>query len=186
MTWTRDTYQLPEDHRWRAAPGRKIVVLNGGAVMFECPAGWSVTPGTPQTDIRDGATPELSTCTLAVSCLQLPPADWTALPLSRLLRETIDAADEDRIAEGPVVDAGRDDLELVWTELRVVDPCEHREARSRMALARGRGVQCLMTLAFWPEDAVRWGPVWNGALASLRLGVRIDDPLLGPEAADEG
>jgi len=182
MTWTRDTYQLPEDHRWRAPPGHKIIVLNRGAVIVECPASWRVTPGTPQTDIRDGPTPALSSCTLAVSCLQLPSADWGGLPLSQLLRETIDAADEDRIAEGPVIGAGRGGLELVWTELCVVDPGEHREARSRMALARGHGVQCLMTFAFWPEDAERWGPVWDHALRSLRLGVRLDDPLRGPEA----
>jgi hypothetical protein len=111
----------------------------------------------------------------------LPPVDWKALPLLLLLREAIDAADEDRIAEGPVMDGGRNDLELVWTELRVVDPGEHREARSRIALARGRGVQCLMTFAFWPEDGARWGPVWNRALASLRLGARIADSLRGPE-----
>jgi hypothetical protein len=38
-----------------------------------------------------------------------------------------------------------------------------------------------MTFAFWPEDGARWGPVWNRALASLRLGARIADSLRGPE-----
>jgi hypothetical protein len=179
MGWTREVYELPKDHGWVAAPGHKILVLDRGAVLLEYPDSWFVELGTQQTDIRDGPTAEASTCVLAVSHLRLPPVDWSGLPLSRLLLEAVEGDDQDRIDIGPVTATRREGLELAWTEMRVVDPGEHREARSRMCLARGNGLQCLITFAFWPEDAARWGPVWDHVLRSLRLGARVEDPTRG-------
>jgi len=80
---------------------------------------------------------------------------------------------------GPPIESERDDLELVWTELRVVDPGERRESRSRLCLARGRGLQCLFTFDLWPEDAERLTPVWEGVLRSLRLDLKLEDPARG-------
>lgn len=107
---------------------------------------------------------------LAVSHLRLPPGDWSALPLTRLLLDTVEGDDRDRIAFGPVHEITRQALTLTWAELRVVDPEEHRECRSRMCLARGNGVQCLITFAFWPEDegALRPGVGWRVRLTQAR------------------
>ncbi len=179
MEWTREVYRLPELHGWTAKPGHTILVLDRGAVVLEFPADWFVEPGPSQVDIRDAATAEAGSCLLAVSVLRLPPVDWTAVPLRTLLLEAVAGDDRDRIAAGPVREAGRDELALAWTELRVVDPGEHRECRSRMCLARGNGVQCLVTFDFWPEDEARCSPIWDGVLESLRLGVRVEDPTRG-------
>ena len=183
MEWTREVYQLPERHGWAAAPGHKILVVDRGAVVLEFPADWIMEPSSSQINIRDGATAEEGTCLLAVSCLRLPPGDWSGLPLSRLLLEAIEGDDRDRIAMGPVHEATRDSLTLAWAELCVVDPSEHRECRSRMCLARGNGVQALITFDFWPEDEARLHPVWDGVLGSLRLGVPVEDPTKGERIA---
>lgn len=179
MEWTREVYQLPARHGWKAASGHKILVLDRGALVLEFPAEWVMEPGPSQVNLRDGATAEDSTCLLAVSFLRLPPVDWRELPLARLLLEAVEGDDRDRIATGPAHETKHHDLEIAWTELRVVDPGELRECRSRTCLARGNNIQCLITFDFWPEDEARLSPVWNEVLASLRLGVPVEDPASG-------
>ena len=179
MGWTREVYQLPEGHGWTATPGHKILVLDAGAVVLEFPADWVLEPASGQVNVRDAATPDDSTCVLAVSCLRIPPIDWSGLPLPTLLLESLEGDDRDRIGIGPVRETLLEGLTLAWTELRVVDPGEHRECRSRMCLARSDRVQCLITFDFWPEDEARLTPVWDHVLGSLRLGVRVDDPERG-------
>lgn len=179
MGWTREVYQLPEHHGWTASPGHKILVLDRGAVLLEFPVDWIVEPGPSQTQLRDEPSAEESSCVLAVSCMRLPPVDWSELPLPRQLIEAIEGDDRDRIATGPLREATRDGLTMAWTELRVVDPGEHRESRSRMCLARGSTLQCLITLDFWPEDEARLDPVWDRVLSSLRLNARLEDPTRG-------
>ncbi|PYP48834.1 MAG: hypothetical protein DMD45_16950 [Gemmatimonadetes bacterium] len=179
MGWTREVYQLPEDHGWTATPGHKILVLDAGAVVLEFPADWVTEPASGQVNVRDGATADDSSCVLAVSCLRIPSVDWSGLPLSKLLLDAIEGDDRDRIAIGPVRETRQESLTLAWTEVRVVDPAEHRECRSRICLARGDRVQCLITFEFWPEDEARFTSVWDHVLGSLRLGVRVDDPARG-------
>jgi len=181
MEWTKEVYQLPERHGWSARPGHKILVLDRGAVLLEYPAAWNVELGSSHISMRDGPTAEASQCAVGVSCLRLPPVDWGGLRLPELLLGAADGDERDHIATGPVHQTARDGLELAWTELRVVDPAEHRECRSRMCLARGHGVQCLITFDFWPEDADRFTAIWDDLLASVRLGVRVDDPTRGPQ-----
>ena len=179
MGWTKEVYLLPEDHGWSARPGHEIVVLDAGAVVLEFPEGWFVGPGAGHIEIRDGANLEASTCVLAVSYLRLPDRDWSDLPLSHLLGVAAEGDDRERIATSPRVEAARDGVELAWAELRVVDPGERRESRSRVCIARSRRMQCLITFDFWPEDAERHEPVWGAVLSSLELGVEVADPTLG-------
>src|SRR6266545_3661796 len=160
MEAAREVYELPENHRWTARAGHKILVLDRGAVVLEFPRDWFVQPGREQTDIRDRATAGESTCVLAVSYLRLPPVDWSGLPLGELLLPAVQGDGREHIASGPTI-AGR------------------REARCRICLARGRGVQCLLSLDFWPEDETRLHAVWENVLDSLRLGVPVDDPTRG-------
>ena len=179
MEVAREVYELPENHSWTARPGHKVLVLDRGAVVLEFPRDWFVQPGREQTDIRDRATAGESTCVLAVSYLRLPPVDWSGLPLGELLLPAVQGDGREHIASGPTIAGRRGDLEIAWTELRVVDARERREARCRICLARGRGVQCLLSLDFWPEDETRLHAVWENVLDSLRLGVPVDDPIRG-------
>src|SRR2546430_261218 len=156
------------------APGFHPSIRAGCRCQHRCSTPpWATTwTGTP-------APPDDSTCQLAVSCLRIPSVDWSGLPLSTLLLDSIEGDDRDRIAIGPVRETCPGGLTLAWTELRVVEPGEHRECRSRMCLARGDRVQCLITFDFWPEDEARLAPIWDHVLNSLGLGVRTNDPARG-------
>ena len=178
MKWTKETYRLREGHGWTAKPGHLILALDRGAVVLEFPEGWFMEPSAGQIDIRDAATRADSTCVLAVSCLVLP-VEGAELPLATLVIEAAQADDRDRIAIGPMHETVRDGLTIAWTELRVVDPGEHRESRWRICLARRDRHQCLITLDYWPEDEARLSAIWDEVLGSLRLGVEVDDPTRG-------
>ena len=78
-----------------------------------------------------------------------------------------------------LVHAKREGVELGWSEFRFVDPIEHREAFTRLCIARGSNIQALITMDYWPEDAARFRPVWEEALRSLQLGKYIQDPTTG-------
>src|SRR5207253_10971208 len=117
MGWIREVYELPEDHGWTATPGHKILVLDAGAVVVEFPADWVAEPAAGHGNVRDGATPEVSTCQLAVSCLRIPSVDWSGLPLSRLLLDSIEGVERDRIAICPVREFSPVGLRRVWPVL---------------------------------------------------------------------
>ena len=129
--------------------------------------------------IRDHPSPD-DNCVLAVSRMRLPPAaDQVAL------RELIVASTQDDKREvlerGDVINVPREDgVELACSEIRHLDRTEKREAFSRIAIARGAGVYCLMTFDFWVDDAAKYVPVWDEALRSLTLGIYVDDPTVGP------
>ena len=183
MGWTREVYQLPDEHGWTATPGHQILVLDHGAVLLEFPTDWIMEPAPTQVNLRDRATAEESSCVLAVSCLRLPPVDWSGLPLPQLLLDVIEGDHRNRMATAPVSVMMRDGLTLAWAEVREVDPGEHRECCSRICLARGDRVQCLFTFDFWSEDEARLNPVWGHVLDSLRVGARVDDPTRGKRIA---
>ena len=175
----REVYELPEAHGWSARPGNKILVLDRGAVVLEFPRDWFVQPGAEQTEIRDRAPPADSTCVLAISYLRLPAADWRGLPVRELLLGAVRDEGREYIGHSQTIEARHGNLDLAWTELRVIDARERREARSRFCLARGDGIQCLMSLDFWPEDEARLDTVWENVLDSLRLNAIVDDPTKG-------
>ncbi len=177
-SWRQSVQRLPPGHRWTARPGHRIFVADRGAVLFEFPGAWVVTPGPDRVEILDRAPPN-DRCRLAISYLRLPEADWSGLPLSRLLVDVMTEIEEEVIDRGPVIELARVDLELAWTELRFVDPEERRQARSRLCLGRGSYIQSLITLDFWPEDEARVTPVWEAVLESLQLGVLLHG-LSGP------
>jgi hypothetical protein len=175
----REVYELPDDHRWTARPGYQILVLDRGAVVLEFPRDWFVQPGAEQTDIRDRASPDNSTCVLAVSYLRLPAADWSGLPLRELLLPAAQGEEREHIGGGAVIEARHGNLDIAWTELRVVDARERREALCRFCLARSDGVQCVISFDFWPEDEARLHTVWENVLDSLRLNASVEDPTRG-------
>ena len=183
--------KLPEGHGWRCQPGHKIFVADRGAVRFDYPESWVITPSETSIKFHNKKPPD-DDCVLEVTVFQLSPQiDWSALPLASLLRQAT-AGEDGPAPDGPVVEDIRDDLELVWTEQRSMDPELDREAVHRTCLARTRNtravssqgvvysvrpdVQALMTLAFWPEDQSWVDPAWQEVLRSLQLGIMVRDP----------
>jgi hypothetical protein len=178
--WRKETLKLKNKHGWEAKPGYKIFVADRGALRFDIPQDWILDLGTSSFKFYDQQPPN-DDCTLEVSLIRLPPIDWSELPLSRLLQQSV--TDEDgrgKIGEADMRAVNRPDLEMVWAETTFIDPSQHRKAHSRICLARGSNLQVLITLVFWADDASRLSIVWDEILHSLRLGVFVQDPTRGP------
>ena len=71
------------------------------------------------------------------------------------------------------------DLEIAWLEQRYIDAEYKRDARFRVALARGP-VLCLISMNYWSNRAARLDGVWDEVLRTLVIGMRIEDPTAGP------
>jgi hypothetical protein len=177
--WEREVQTLKENHGWKAKPGYKIFVADHGAIRFDLPKEWVVVPGADSIEFYDRQPPD-DNCRLQVSLIRHTPVDWSGLPLSSLIREVVKNGPRDAPSAGEVHALSRLDLELVWTELPFVDPSEHRDACSRVCLARVPSVHAVITLDFWKDDAGRLDPVWSEVLSTLELGLSIKDPTRGP------
>ncbi len=176
--WEKRVLKLKPEHSWTAPPGYNVFVADRGAVRFNCPQGWVVVPASDSIELYDQPPPD-DNCRLAVSYLRLPAIDWSGLPMAKLVMTAIEGDTRPVLSRGAIVHARRDDLELAWIEIRFVDPQEHREAWSRLAIARGSNLQALITFDFWAEDAGRLEPVWSEVMRSVKLGWYVDDPTLG-------
>jgi hypothetical protein len=177
--WEKRRLRLKKDHQWKAAPGSKIFVADRGAVRFDIPDTWVVVPAANATIKFHDRPPPRDNCTLQLSVFHLPPRDWNDLPLSMMIEQIVDYEQEGLIERGQVVEILRHDLDIAWIETRYIDPSEHREARSRICLARGSNIQPLMTLAYWADDASWVVPIFDEMLRTLRLGEYINDPTRG-------
>lgn len=56
--WKSRVVDLPDDHGWSAKPGNSIFVANRGAVHFEYPSGWVITPDGDSICLHDAAAPD--------------------------------------------------------------------------------------------------------------------------------
>lgn len=180
--WTTETLRLPKSHGWKARPGHKILVLGRGAVRLDYPAHWiTVLPEAPDeisVKLHDRQPPD-DNWRLEVSYLTLNPGiDFSGLPVSKLLRETV-LKDDHRAPfwRSDVTEVKRPDgIEYAWAEIAFVDTNEHRVACSRACLARGYGVQPLITLDYWESDAGTIIPTWEEIMRTLQLGQYVSDP----------
>jgi hypothetical protein len=176
--WDKRTLKLPQKHGWHAKPGYKIFVADRGAVRFDFPEDWLVIPDEDSIKFHDKQPPD-DDCTLAVSVMRLPPADWSRVKLSMLVGKIIEDDPRGVTRRGEIVDVHRADLDLAWVEVQFIDPNEKRPARSRTCLARAQNIQPLITFDFWEVDAPKLGKVWDEIIRSLRVAEPILDPTLG-------
>jgi hypothetical protein len=177
--WEKRTIKLNDKHSWKAPPGYNLFVADRGAVRFNYPHGWAVVPADDCIQFCDKQPPH-DNCRLAVSYLQLPPVDLSGLPLAKLLPTAMQSSKNREVFfRGEPVSLPREDVEILWAELRFVDMIEQREAFSRIAMARGANLQALITFDYWVELAVRCQPIWDEVMRSVQLGRYIDDPAQG-------
>jgi hypothetical protein len=177
--WRKATYRLKRDHVWEAKPGYKIFVADAGAVRFDIPQDWIVTPGPDSIRFNDKPPPD-DDCLLQMSLMRLnPEIDWSGLPLREMFEAAASGDERGTMPLGEPNVVRRQDLELIWREFTFTDPNEQREARSRACLARAGTLLPFITFDFWPEHAQRFDPVWNEILRSLRLGQYVKDPRRG-------
>jgi hypothetical protein len=176
--------QLGPNHKWKAKPGCRILVLNRGAVRFEFPKDWMVCGASRYVCLIDRLPPDDS-CSLMVSCRQIP-FRATILYLPGLLQEI--TSDEARRAtrRGHVVRLFRPPLEAAWLETRFIQDEHGTEACTRVCLARANCTQAIFVLDFWPEDEMRIYPVWKTLLETLTIGDYLEDPATGRRREKRG
>ena len=145
--WQKRAIKLPQNHGWRAKHGNKIFVANRGAVQFEYPASWIVSPHEGgSVRFFDKEEPD-DNIRLEVSVIHVPPIDWSDLLLTDLIEDAALSKDSRGLTNrGPFREAKRRDLELGWLEVDFIDPNEDRKAHSRICLARGPGVYSFITI----------------------------------------
>lgn len=173
--WQQQSLELAADHGYRARPGSKVFVIDRGAVRFDLPGEWNVTPKEGSCVLQ---TPE-ENCQIEITHFVTPPVDWSDLPLAQLL-QGMDEAGGCRMADKPIVGVRHTDVEIAWSEYTYIDPSENREAVGYTAVARGKTVHVVISFAYWPECREQFHPVWEEILNTLQLGQYFADPRVGP------
>jgi hypothetical protein len=176
----KQTFRLKERHGWKTKPGNVICVIDRGAIRFDYPKDWDFTVEEGQVNIRDRPKPD-DDCILSVSRMYLPVELADQVPLRELVDQALTEEDGEIVERKPAADIPRQDgIELAYAETRYIQSKEKRQAYSRVAVARGSGVYCLITFSFWADHLAKFDPVWNEALRSLTLGLYTTDPTVGP------
>jgi hypothetical protein len=178
--WTKHEKKLKKDHGWRAKAGYNVFVADRGALRFDYPASWLVTPTEDAIEFRDRPEPDDRSVLKASVHYLNPDLDWRHVPIAKMVAEL--EADDPRglYGQSPTHHETRGDLRIAWVENRFVDPNEKREAYARTAIAIRGFIWALLTMVMWPEDYEEMDIVWREALRTLQLGVPIADPTQGP------
>lgn len=169
--------KLKRNHTWKSEPGYSICVIDRGVVRFDYPTSWIVQPGDGAVHLHD-QTPSVESCDLGVSIFRPPGLQLMDLTLVDLLLNSL-GSDRKPYQQSEIRHATRVDLEIAWLEQRYVDAEYKRDARFRVALARGP-VLCLISMNYWANRAAGLEPVWDHVLNTLVCGVRVEDPTAGP------
>ena len=169
--------KLKPNHKWKSKPGYSICVIDRGAVRFDYPSDWVVKPDEGSLHLHDQE-PCVESCDLGVSIFRVPMAAVRDLNMDDMLRGTL-AGEREPYEQSETRRIVRGGLEIVWLEQRYVDKEYGRDARFRVALARETAV-CLISMNYWSAQAERLEPVWDEVLASLVMGLPVNDPTMGP------
>ena len=170
--------KLKRNHSWKSSPGYSICVLDRGLVRFDYPTGWTVEGKEGAVYLHDLAD-SIECCDLGVSIFRVPEKEAAALPLDEMLLGSLDA-DREPYRQSEIRRWPRQDLEIVWMEEQYLETSQQRDARFRVALARGP-VLCLVSMNYWSNRADKLEPVWDHVLNTLQLSSEtISDPTRGP------
>jgi hypothetical protein len=172
-----EKFKLKDNHTWKSKPGYSICVIDRGLVRFDCPSDWIVEPDEGAVHLHDQP-PSVESCDLGVSIFRMPAEFVRELSLDETLRETL-GSERKVYKQSEIHHIERGDLEIAWLEQRYVDAEHKRDARFRVALARGP-VLCLISMNYWSKRAASLEGVWDEVLRTLVLGMQIDDPTKGP------
>ncbi len=170
--------KLKRNHSWKSKPGYSICVLDRGLVRFDYPSSWTVEGKEGAVYLHDRAD-SIESCDLGVSIFRVPPEAAAALSMEELLLGSLEA-ERAPYHQSEIWRSTREDLEIVWMEEQYVETSQNRDARFRVALARGP-VICLVSLNYWTSRAEKLEPVWDHVLNTLQLSSEtISDPTRGP------
>jgi hypothetical protein len=168
--------RLKDNHTWKARPGYSICVIDRGVARFDYPSDWTVKPGDGAVHLHDGQ-PSVESADLGVSIFRVPREIVADVVLDEMLLDSLD--DEEVYERSEVRRVDRPDIDIVWVEQRYVDEDFSRDARRRIGLARGLAI-CLITMNYWTDRAEAIEEVWDEVLRTFVIGIRVDDPTVGP------
>jgi hypothetical protein len=174
---SEEKLRLKDNHTWKSRPGYSICVLDRGVVRFDYPSHWIVDADEGAVHLHDRK-PSVESCDLGVSIFRLPPEVIADLSLDEMLESSL-GQDRKPYEQTEVRRIERGDLEIIWLEQRYTDADYKRDARFRVALARGTAI-CLITLNYWSSRAATLERVWDEVLRTLVMGVPVEDPTAGP------
>jgi len=172
-----EKYKLKSNHTWKSKPGYSICVLDRGLVRFDYPSNWKV-------EMQDGAVflhdrePSIESCDLGVSLFRIPAEEIADASMDEMLLNSL-GTERKPYQQSEIRHTQKGDVEIAWLEQRYVDEGQKRDARFRVALARGP-VLCLISLNYWSDRASGLERVWDEVLRSLVLGMEVSDPTAGP------
>ncbi len=169
--------KLKRNHTWKSRPGHSICVIDRGAVRFDYPSHWIVEPAEGAVHLHDRP-PSVESCDLGVSIFPVPHQFVQSLSLEDTLRDTL-GKEREPYQQSEFFHIARGDLEIAWLEQRYVEAQYRRDARFRVALARGPAL-CLISMNYWSDRAAELEPVWDEVLRTLVLGMSVEDPAAGP------
>ena len=163
--------ELKDNHTWRSKPGYSICVIDRGLLRFDYPSHWIAEPEEGAVHLYNRP-PAVENCDLGVSIFRV--LDSGGRP--RVVSYDAGLGGERKpYQQSEVHHVTRGDLEIAWLEQRYVDAEYKRDARFRVALARGP-VLCLISMNYRSDSAAELEPVWDEVLRTLVTGVRVEDP----------
>lgn len=168
---------LKANHSWKCKPGNSICVIDRGTVRFEYPSHWIVEPGDGALHLYDRP-PSVESCDLGVSTFPVPREAIRDLPLDDTLRASLES-EWVPYHQSEIHHLENADVDIAWLEQQYVDAEHNRDARLRVAVARG-SVLCLITMNYWSDRASELEQVWDEVLRTMVFGVMIADPTAGP------
>ncbi len=172
-----EKFKLKDNHTWKSKPGYSICVLDRGLVRFDYPSTWTL-------EIQEGAVmlhdrePSIESCDLGVSLFPIPAEMIADLSMDEMLLSSLHK-ERETYQQSEVRHLQRGDIEIVWLEQRYVDTGQKRDARLRVAIARGP-VVCLISMNYWSNRAAGLERVWDEVLRTLAMGMQVADPTAGP------
>jgi len=169
--------RLKDNHTWKSKPGYSICVIDRGLVRFDYPSSWIVEPGEGAVHLHDEA-PSVESCDLGVSIFHVPLELVRDLSLDDTLRDTL-GSEREPYEQSEMRHITRGDLEISWLEQRYIESEYKRDARFRVALARG-SILCLISMNYWASRAAGLERAWDEVLRTLVIGMRVEDPTAGP------
>ena len=190
------SFDLPENHGWKAKPGNRIFVADRGAMRFEVPNTWILEmpkdlrsfqfydrKPIADADIRiDARVMYLAASHPSVDWAEVRP--WNEPPIAEWLAKNIanDPRGPTRITEPLTIRLN--ETTTTWAEMDFIDPIEQRPAHTRLCYAMKTSVALMSIIAmdFWHDDAQRARTIWNEVLGTLRLGEYVESPFRGQDA----
>jgi len=170
--------KLHPNHQWQAKKGYKQFVANRGAVSFYFPRKWIDIPDGTVIQFYDKKPPNFN-CILSVTCMQLPHSFLKTISIVEHLQNLVENQEFEVVSRGSMFKEQRDEFDLVWTELCLVDPDKKRNFISRFCIAQSKGVQALIIFKFWASKVRRFDPIWEEIRCSIMLERYIKDPRMG-------